>query len=515
MNGNNALEALETGRFKTFYHENNGREGLFINIQALSVWVFGNEAWALRIVSALLGTLTVLGVYFLTKEIFREKNFQFLNWKLSARGGSALGGEIGNSETVALLSTFFLATSYWHITFSRIGLRAIMLPLVSSFALYFLLRALRTGSQPHMILAGIFTGLGFYTYLAFRFMPFVLLLPIGWYLFQWHKNRSASPSCAPCLVAIFLFASLAVFTPLGLYFFDHPEDIIGRSGQVSIFTAQNPLFEFVKANTATAGMLFVFGDCNARHNYACLPELNPLVAAFFVIGLLVALRELRNTSQKPRQRMHMLVLLAWLLFMSLPATLTREGLPHALRSIGMIPPIMLLAGLGAHTSYLYVAKRAGEKKATVLLMLTLILIPPSAYYVYFSLWANSDATHRSFSTDVYRMGAHINGLSPETTKFVVTELAWPELRAVGTPAQTIMFLTDTFTEKNRHAKNIEYTANKETEERIGKALNQHKNFALFLLNNPPNEELTGRLLSRFPELHITMSGDFTRIEPTP
>lgn len=517
MNGNNALEALETGRFKIFYPENNGREGLFINIQALSVWVFGNEAWALRVVSALFGTLTVLGLYLLAREIFRtplNHESGIMNYGKKKQTHTSYFRN-HTSEITALLSAFFLATNYWHITFSRISFRAIMVPLISSFALYFLLRGLRTGSPARMILAGIFTGLGLYTYLAFRFMPFVLVLPIGWYLWQWYKSRPVSPGCAPCLAAIFLFTSFAVFTPLAMYFIDHPEDILGRSGQVSIFSAEHPLAEFAKSNTATVSMLFVFGDCNARHNYACLPELNPLVAAFFVIGLLVALRELRDTSQKPRQRMHMLILFAWLLLMSFPATFTREGLPHALRSIGMIPPIMLLAGLGAHTSYLYFAKRAGEKKAIVLLILTLTLIPLSAYYVYFSLWANNDATHRSFSTDVYRMGTHINGLGPETTKFIVTELPWPELRAVGTPAQTIMFLTDTFMENNRRAKNIEYTANKEVEEYIGKELDQHKNFALFLLNNQPNEELIGRLLSRFPELHITMSGDFTRIEPAP
>ena len=47
-NGNNATEALKTGAFKVFYPENNGREGLFINIQAASIWLFGEHAWALR-----------------------------------------------------------------------------------------------------------------------------------------------------------------------------------------------------------------------------------------------------------------------------------------------------------------------------------------------------------------------------------------------------------------------------------------------------------------------------------
>ena len=61
MNGNNAVQALETKDFKIFYPENNGREGLFINIQALSIWAFGAHPWSLRFVSALIGILTVIG----------------------------------------------------------------------------------------------------------------------------------------------------------------------------------------------------------------------------------------------------------------------------------------------------------------------------------------------------------------------------------------------------------------------------------------------------------------------
>ena len=70
MNGNNALEALSPdGQFKWFYPENNGREGLFMNIQALSIALFGNFPWALRIVSAIFGILTVLGLYLCVKEL--------------------------------------------------------------------------------------------------------------------------------------------------------------------------------------------------------------------------------------------------------------------------------------------------------------------------------------------------------------------------------------------------------------------------------------------------------------
>ena len=77
MNGNNALEAIKTGKYKIFYPENNGREGLFINIQAGFLKLFlpnSNlpQPWMLRIPSAIFGVLTVLGLFFLTRELFKD-----------------------------------------------------------------------------------------------------------------------------------------------------------------------------------------------------------------------------------------------------------------------------------------------------------------------------------------------------------------------------------------------------------------------------------------------------------
>ena len=63
MNGNNAYETLHGGGFKTYYRENNGREGLFINIQALSMKVFGSTSFALRVVSAIFGIATVCAIF--------------------------------------------------------------------------------------------------------------------------------------------------------------------------------------------------------------------------------------------------------------------------------------------------------------------------------------------------------------------------------------------------------------------------------------------------------------------
>src|SRR3989344_5967513 len=190
MNGSNAQEAIATGNYKVFYPENNGREGLFMNIQAMSLMAFGvNEPWALRFPSAIFGIFTVLGLYFLTRELF--------------------GKEVG------LLATFLLATSFWHIMFSRIGFRAIMAPFFITWALYFLLKSfnrarsksqitgtksqtsssqvghpegktrristrffavlrmtsVRSGAWCFPAIGGLLFGLGMYSYIAYRVTP--------------------------------------------------------------------------------------------------------------------------------------------------------------------------------------------------------------------------------------------------------------------------------------------------------------------------------------------------------
>src|SRR3989344_5234992 len=147
MNGTNAIQALESGGWKVFYPENFGREGLFINIQALFVKAFGHEPWILRLPSAIFGLLTVLGLYFLTKELFFER--------------------------VALFAAFFLATSFWHINFSRMGFRAIMAPFFLVWSFYFLFLAMRKQKEWIFALAGLIFGLGAHSYIAYRAAPLI------------------------------------------------------------------------------------------------------------------------------------------------------------------------------------------------------------------------------------------------------------------------------------------------------------------------------------------------------
>ena len=211
--------------------------------------------------------------------------------------------------------------------------------------------------------------------------------------------------------------------------------------------------------------------------------------------------------------------------MSLPATLTREGLPHALRSIGMIPPVMILAGLGAQTSLAYILEwlekqkekwpryvgQIGriQKEIAILFLLILLLIPLKAYRDYFIRWANSPDAYSALSADVLQIGQYLAALPADTKKYVVTELEWPRLREVGTPAQTVMFATDTFLDERRVAKNFEYLTREQIENLGQLPENQKTIIALF---NGENREFIKTLQKKFPELRARAPGDFVVLQ---
>ncbi len=439
--------------FKVFYPENNGREGLFMNIQAVFLkflMPLSNgypEPWMLRLVSALFGILTVLGLYFLAKELFNEK--------------------------IALLSSFLLTVSFWHIDFSRIGFRAIMSPFFAVWAIYFLLRALRSKRYVlNSLIGGLFLGLGFYSYIAFRALPALVI--IIW-LIYWFKEPLSRKKI---ILSALIFTSIAVivFAPLGIYFVKNPQDFFGRTTQVSIFSSPAPLQYLGMNIIKTAGMFDVSGDWNWRHNYAGKSELFWPVGIMFIIGIIFGLYNIfkkKNdviSSLLPAEESTQLemdtkissfafwVLFLWLIIAALPVVVSNEGIPHALRSILLIPPAIILAGFGGIWLYEFIKAKTSIKKlifnTSCFIILFLLLF--EAYYTYFVLWGQNTNTFDAFSSDYALMAKGLNDLPKTLPKYVVVEAQGVDVRGLPMPTQTVMFITDTFTPEKQKEKNIYY-----------------------------------------------------------
>ena len=481
MNGNNALEALSTGNFKIFYPENNGREGLFINIQALSVATFGNEPWALRLVSALFGVLTVLGVYLLTKELFCKKNYEsrIMNQELEPENNLHNSKFIlHNSKIIALLSSFFLAVSFWHTNFSRIGFRAIMLPFLTTFSFYFLFKGFRTKKNINFIWAGIFMGLGFHTYIAFRIVPIVVIAVLIFKLIEIIRTNGAgdienSANKKELLKEFFynivIYGSFALLAalPIFYYFYIHPDDFIGRAGQVSIFASENPITEVIKSSILTLAQFNFIGDWNWRHNFAGSPLLFWPVGIFFLIGIFICLKKflkfcyqlLKKFPHNPIPLQH-IFLLAWFSAMLAPSILSTEGLPHALRSIGAIPPTFILAGLGTFTLYNFFKKKiflySNKKLIMPLYFIILFYVAFSGYRKYFVNYANNPNIKGAFSDNYVKIGRFINNLPGDIKKYVIINSGGALVNNIPMSSQTTMFITNSYKKTDQLEKNIIY-----------------------------------------------------------
>lgn len=441
INGNEALTALKSGNYKIFYPENNGREGLFMNLIALSFAIFGVSIWSIKIVAAIFGILTVLGLYLLTRELFSGINPVKIPSEFNGAGNQQL---TINSEAIALLSAFFLTISFWHTNFSRIGFRAISLPFAMVFSFYFLLKGLKTKKIMLSLIGGIFFALGFYTYTSFRFA--VLLLPVVFipaYFFSKKESREKEIIKA---AAYFLIATFIIALPIGIYFLKNPADFIGRAAPISVFNSKNPIFEFAKSLALHLEMFNVYGDGNWRHNLAKSPMLFWPIGILFLIGFFSSVINLIKSIRKKNSSFtnSYLLIVSWFFIMILPGALTKEGVPHALRVVGVIPVVYIFVGLGSWLVYSFLANN-NRKKKLVVFTAVLFLLAMTCYEFnkYFVVWGQSKVVKDEFSSNYVVMANYLNSLGPEIKKYVIVNqdgvaVPWPN--GIPMPAQTIIFI---------------------------------------------------------------------------
>ncbi|MFQ6049678.1 MAG: ArnT family glycosyltransferase [Candidatus Paceibacterales bacterium] len=421
INGNEAI----TNPGQVFYPENNGREGLFINLIHLSFSIFGISIWSLRLVSAVIGILTVLGLYLLTKQLF-------------------IKCDEARPRHIALLSSFLLAISFWHVNFSRIGFRAILVPFILVFSFYFLFKGLRTQRKRDFIIAGVFFGLGFYTYSVFR--SAVVLLAIVFLLWWLIYRKQNLEKKFLFFIFYFLFFIFIIALPIGIYFLQNPKDFIGRTAEVSIFTQDNKILAFGTSLISHLGMFNLYGDSNWRHNISKSPVLFWPVGILFLIGIAISIKKLIASIEIKNYSLFTVhcSLLFWFFIMLSPGILTYEGIPHSLRAIGAIPPTFIFAGMGIEFLWRKVKEKVKINKflifSIVLFFLSLLL---AQYWRYFIFWGKNPEVENAFSKNYVKIGNHLNSLPPEAQKFVVVNqsgvpVPWPD--GIPMSAQTTMFI---------------------------------------------------------------------------
>jgi len=306
--GYDAFCLLQTGRdqygeFLPLFARSFGdfNEALYRYLTVPWVWAFGLTEQAVRTPAALIGTLTTGMVFLLCRPLF--------------------------GPVCALACTLSVALSPWHILFSRVGFRAILLPFFICLGLVFFLRSLH---NPRFLYgSSLAFGVSLYTYSAARiFIPlFVLglLLLHGRQVWQ-HRDQLFRSAILGFVIA--LPAVLFWFSPEGMARADFTVKLDLPFYLLSYYSYFSPEF------------LFFHGDPNLRHSL-------PYMGQMYFFGLLTVPAGLWYCW---RQRNNSRSLLLWLLLYPVAAALT--GPWHALRSIPGAVVLPIISGCGIYQLFL-------------------------------------------------------------------------------------------------------------------------------------------------------------------
>ncbi len=401
--GVDALEILR-GAHPIFFPSNFGREALFSYLVAACVFVWGPTTLAVHLASAIAGILTVPMIYLLAEELFSEESAPFRFW---------------GSAAAALM----MAVSYWHLNWSRYGVRAILLPLFATWTIYHLWRGIRTQSRWNFAACGMALGLSLYTYQAARLLPILVLVGFACHFLQ---QRTITRRDMESLFLVVII-SLVIFAPLGWYFLGHPGTFSERILQASILSPSQGAAENRQAFTqqlVNALLLFgIRGDAEPYSTIPGRPAINLFFAGLFYAGLVACFIQYK----KPRY----VLTLAWWVVLLIPATLSTQA-AAAKRAIGVLPAVALLIAVGASSLWKLLAR--GSVHASPRLRKSLQVVYAGlviggfgysaviTYRDYFVIWPANPNLPTHFEAGISMIGEYIYTLPLDEQIYVSPDL---------------------------------------------------------------------------------------------
>ena len=344
--GDNAYSLLKTSsdeygnRFPLSIRSfNDYKPPLYVYATIPSIALFGKNEFAIRFPSAFVGTLSILATFLLIQQLLnfrREKNS--LHYCI-----------------IALLISFLLAVSPWHLHFSRGGweVNAATTFLLLGLVLFF--EALK--KPKYFIFCSLALVASLYTYHSMRIIIPILGLSLLLLYFPTLKSSGK-------YIVISLIAGFILLLPLA-------GQMLSPSGQsrftgVSVFADSGPLWEALELRHDHPGplavafhnryvayslrfaknyfshysprFLFITGDEIARSHVPGMGQLLLVTLPFFYLGLF-------ELFGKPTRSQFFL--LFWLIVAPLAAALTFQS-PHALRAQNMSIPLSIITAYGLY-----------------------------------------------------------------------------------------------------------------------------------------------------------------------
>lgn len=320
-----------------------GHATLYFYILLASLKMFGITTFALRLPAALFGVANGLLFFAIMKDVWTKKYHTWL---------------------VPLVLTILFITIRWYFTFARFAFEATFLLFLELAALWFFFQYQTKRRLLYLGICGLCAGLAFNSYTPGRIF---FLLP-GFFLLMdlWKNHTSTKNRIVTALT--FIIPLVITILPLSLYLKNNP-DI--RINQLSYMN--NPALTISEKGTIlgenlgkTAGMFFLKGDLNGRHNYPGKPAINPLMGLLFIVGLIMSMKSLKkNTAHQ--------LFLGYLVLSLVPALLTFPSEnPHMLRTMTATVSVIYFCGVSLTTIVQFGLKKI-RTPAFVLIPLMILL----------------------------------------------------------------------------------------------------------------------------------------------
>jgi 4-amino-4-deoxy-L-arabinose transferase-like glycosyltransferase len=385
-----------------FFTDSNGMEPLYLYMQTLSILLFGQTAFALRVVSAVIGTLTVPALFLLIRRLA--------------------------DRCLALFAAAILAVTYWHVHVSRLGYRAILLPPVECLVWWALWNGAAKRDWRWLAAGGALVGVALYTYSTARVFPLAVTV---WFLWLALRQRSWRPLAQLVLVGA---VALLVFAPLGWYFLQHPEEFLSRVAQVVVLSpgvSHSAQPAVLVGAERTLGMFSLHGDPQWKYNLSGKPIFDPLMSVFFYAGmlscLLAAVRGRHPTRHADIAGAVLpadaaALLLIWFAVMIVPGFVTTDP-PETLHTLATVPVVCTLPAIGAVWLWRLLQQRRPRWQGLAApLAVTLVLAEAIATAVsYFVIWAPNPQTYYWLHGDVADLAAVLKQAPASATLYVSTQ----------------------------------------------------------------------------------------------
>jgi hypothetical protein len=370
------------------------REPLFSYLVTVNFLLFGASATTIHLTSALVGLLTVPAVYLAAEALLANQEGALKSW-------------------IGPAAALMVAISYWHLNWSRYGVRAILVPLCVAVTFTFLWRGLRTGAFHSFLLCGVSLGLSMYTYQAARLLP--VLVIFGFVTAVWERGAITKRDWLHLIVVVGV--ALLVFAPLGLHFATDPTSFSHRIEEALVVQEERSATSNLQAvvdQTLDALLAFSFvGDGTPYSTIPGRPSLNPFFSALFLLGIGISLRRIG----KPRY----LFLLSSLVVMTVPAMLAGKG-PTAKRAIGALPAVATLIAVGGLAPLATLQRRLGDRSPAwarrlkaawgVVVVCGFAYSGIVTYRDYFIRWASNPNLPTHFEAGISAIGDYMRDLPP-------------------------------------------------------------------------------------------------------